>query len=216
MDLNSGPDLASVFQPKFSTLSTFQYHFVQPARVPRLETKSENWEKISRFHDTNQAWAFVTEYFRFALLLPGRGIGKRCNLNEFFEYRCVVCFSKLLGTLMIIIASNGHFCEWTNEPIVKNSTFITLKRILWPGIISYLHTNTATDAQFLGQTGDFRIWTDFDAKFSHPHHRTRFFTLLTASLRFAFIFANNSNTGLLVRLFVRLISRHPEINKIRN
>lgn len=40
---------------------------------------------------------------------PGLGIGSLCNLNEFFEYLCVVSFSKLLGRLIIDIASKGHF-----------------------------------------------------------------------------------------------------------
>lgn len=40
---------------------------------------------------------------------PGRGIGRRCNLNEFALYRWVVSFSRLLGRLMIEIASKGHF-----------------------------------------------------------------------------------------------------------
>lgn len=42
---------------------------------------------------------------------PGRGMGRRCNLNEFALYRWVVSFSRLLGRLMIEIASKGHFFQ---------------------------------------------------------------------------------------------------------
>lgn len=41
---------------------------------------------------------------------PGLGVGNLCSLNEFGPKRCVVSFSKLLGKLIIDMASNGHFC----------------------------------------------------------------------------------------------------------
>ncbi len=51
---------------------------------------------------------------------PGRGTGRRCNLNEFFEYRCVVFASRLLGKLMIEIALNGHFWNENQERNERN------------------------------------------------------------------------------------------------
>ena len=33
-----------------------------------------------------------------------------CSLKELALYLCVVSFSRLLGRLMMVIASNGHFC----------------------------------------------------------------------------------------------------------
>ena len=42
---------------------------------------------------------------------PGLGVGNLCSLNELEPYLCVVAFSKLLGKLIISIASNGHFCN---------------------------------------------------------------------------------------------------------
>lgn len=40
---------------------------------------------------------------------PGRGVGSLWSLNELGPKRCVVSLPKLLGKLMIVIASNGHF-----------------------------------------------------------------------------------------------------------
>ena len=40
---------------------------------------------------------------------PGRGVGSRWSLNELAPYLSVVSFSRLLGRLMMVIASNGHF-----------------------------------------------------------------------------------------------------------
>ena len=34
-----------------------------------------------------------------------------CSLKEFAPYLCVVSFSRFLGRLMIMMASNGHFCS---------------------------------------------------------------------------------------------------------
>lgn len=42
---------------------------------------------------------------------PGLGTGNLCNLKELALYLCVVSFSRFLGKLMIIMASNGHFCK---------------------------------------------------------------------------------------------------------
>lgn len=57
---------------------------------------------------------------------PGLGVGRRCNLNEFGPYRCVVSFSKLLGKLMIEIASNGHFLTQIPQPM-HNSSLIAAR-----------------------------------------------------------------------------------------
>ncbi len=54
-------------------------------------------------------------------ILPGRGVGNRWSLKEFFEYRCVVCLSRLLGTLMMVMASKGHFFTQIPQPMQSSS-----------------------------------------------------------------------------------------------
>jgi hypothetical protein len=82
--------------------------------------------------------------------------------------------------------------------------------------IIYLHANTATDAKFLGNNGDFVVRSDLNAELSHANHRTAFLALLSASLRFAFVWADNGNTGQFVGLLgCPLPPRHDEAVKTR-
>ena len=39
-----------------------------------------------------------------------------CSLNALAPYRCVVSFAMFFGRLMIMMASNGHFCRHTSSP----------------------------------------------------------------------------------------------------
>ena len=50
--------------------------------------------------------------------LPRRG-QHLCSLNELGPYRCVVSFSRFFGRLIIMIASNGHFCTAARVQCVK-------------------------------------------------------------------------------------------------
>lgn len=52
---------------------------------------------------------------------PAFGVGNRCNLNVFAAYRCVVCDSRFVGKLTIVIASNGHFFGHIPHPIHNDS-----------------------------------------------------------------------------------------------
>jgi hypothetical protein len=52
---------------------------------------------------------------------PGRGVGKRCNLNELAPYLCVVSPSRFAGRLMIWMASNGHFFTQIPHPMHSSS-----------------------------------------------------------------------------------------------
>lgn len=48
---------------------------------------------------------------------------------------------------------------------------------------TFLGTDTATNAQALGDEGDLGLGGDFNAKFTRAHHRARFLALLTTFLR---------------------------------
>jgi hypothetical protein len=78
-------------------------------------------------------------------------------------------------------------------------------------ISTYLHADTATDAQLLGERSNFRVGSDFNAKFSHANNWTCFLALLPAALGLALVRIDDGNARLLVGLISLTISRHPEI-----
>lgn len=73
-----------------------------------------------------------------------------------------------------------------------------------------LDADTATDAQLLGQGGNLRGGRHFDAQLAHADYGTGLLALLTTSLGFAFVCADDGNSCLLVRLLYGLILRHDE------
>lgn len=64
----------------------------------------------------------------------------------------------------------------------------------------YLNANTTSNAKLFGNSGDFVVGSDLNAELSHANDRTAFLALLSASLRFAFVRADNGNTGQFIRL----------------
>lgn len=52
---------------------------------------------------------------------PGLGVGNLCNLKAFFPYLCVHSLSIFLGTLIILMALNGHFFTHIPQPIHRIS-----------------------------------------------------------------------------------------------
>ena len=50
-------------------------------------------------------------------------MGNLCSLNELALYLCVVAFSRLLGRLMISIASKGHFYK-TRLPVSNTVSLV--------------------------------------------------------------------------------------------
>lgn len=74
--------------------------------------------------------------------------------------------------------------------------------------VTNLDANTAADAQLLGQGGNLRGGRHFDAQLAHADDGTGLLALLTTSLRFAFVCADDGNSRLLVRLLHGLILRH--------
>ena len=65
----------------------------------------------------------VTRSLKQGLVQPPR----LCSLKELGPYRCVVSFSRFFGRLMIIIASNGHFCA---HPIPSSPYIPAFKALL--------------------------------------------------------------------------------------
>lgn len=63
---------------------------------------------------------------------PGLGIGNLCNLKEFLPYLWVVSFCKLLGKLIIFIASNGHFYKIYINTNFNNCFKLTFTQIPQP------------------------------------------------------------------------------------
>ena len=68
---------------------------------------------------------------------PSRRKTNLWSLKELALYRCVVSFSRLLGRLMIVIASNGHFCE------MKNINLMPLLELLWVSMFGECLENKA-------------------------------------------------------------------------
>lgn len=52
---------------------------------------------------------------------PGRGIGSLCSLKLFAEYRWVTWVSRLVGKLMMLMASKGHFLGQIPHPMQRRS-----------------------------------------------------------------------------------------------
>ena len=89
-------------------------------------------------------WEFTVEQVEFwflwkklkVLCLPDQKTNL-WSLKELALYRCVVSFSRLLGRLMIVIASNGHFCE------MKNINLMPLLELLWVSMFGECLENKA-------------------------------------------------------------------------
>ena len=52
---------------------------------------------------------------------PGLGMGSRCNLKLLAEYLWVICVSRLVGRLMIVMAPKGHFFGQIPHPMQRRS-----------------------------------------------------------------------------------------------
>lgn len=76
---------------------------------------------------------------------PARGVGRRCNLNEFGPYRCVVSPSRLLGKFMIWMASNGHFFTQIPQPMQSSSE---IQASFEDGVTSIHNFPTLTTGQY--------------------------------------------------------------------
>lgn len=76
---------------------------------------------------------------------PARGVGRRCSLNEFGPYRWVVWPSRLLGRLMIWIASKGHFLTQIPQPIHNSSE---IQASFEDGVTSIHSLPTLTTGQY--------------------------------------------------------------------
>ena len=64
---------------------------------------------------------------------PGLGMGNRCNLKLLAPYRWVTCVSRLVGRLMMLMASKGHFFGQMPQPMQRRSE---MKAILLVGSTS--------------------------------------------------------------------------------
>lgn len=52
---------------------------------------------------------------------PGRGVGRRWSLKLLAEYRWVTWVSRLVGRLMMVMASKGHLLGQIPHPIHRDS-----------------------------------------------------------------------------------------------
>ncbi|KAI1141908.1 hypothetical protein F5Y05DRAFT_209617 [Hypoxylon sp. FL0543] len=64
---------------------------------------------------------------------PGLGVGNRWSLKLLAEYRWVTWVSRLVGRLMIVIASKGHFLGQIPHPMQRLSE---MKAIFESGLTS--------------------------------------------------------------------------------
>lgn len=64
---------------------------------------------------------------------PGRGVGSRWSLKLFAEYRWVTWVSRLVGRLMMVMASKGHFLGQIPHPMQRLSE---MKAIFESGLTS--------------------------------------------------------------------------------
>ena len=75
---------------------------------------------------------------------PGRGMGSRCSLKLFAEYRWVIWVSRLVGKLMIVMAPKGHFFGQIPHPMQSRSD---MKAILDSGATSMQSLPVRTTGQ---------------------------------------------------------------------
>lgn len=101
----------------------------------------------------------------------------------------------------MLMASNGHFY---NSEVRFIELFMAITG-------THLDADTTTDAELFGQYCYLGVWSYFNAELSHSNDGTRALALLPASLRLAFVSADDSNTRLLIRLISLAISRHSVI-----
>lgn len=69
---------------------------------------------------------------------------------------------------MIMMASKGHFYGH-NKRMMSDET--RMKGMMHHDAPTYLHADTATDAQLLGQRGDLRVGRHLNAQLAHANHR---------------------------------------------
>lgn len=98
------------------------------------------------------------------------------------------------------MAAKGHFYEW-------GSWLLEVRNSCWMGD-TYLYADSATDAELLGEDGNLGGGRHFNAQLAHADYGTGPLALLSASLRLAFVRADDGNSRLLVRLLGRLVLRH--------
>lgn len=60
---------------------------------------------------------------------------------------------------------------------------------------TFLHADTAPDAQWLGQVGDFGLGPDLDAELAEFHDGAGLFALLVTLFGLAFLWADDGDTG---------------------
>ena len=89
---------------------------------------------------------------------PGRGVGRRWSLNELVPYLCVVSFSRLLGRLMMVIASNGHFWgSGTRQSITQGCMVCSAA--------TYFYTYPTPNTQSLWDSGNLICWCNLNTQF---------------------------------------------------